>query len=142
MPILELAQSSPLIETVTRKDYGMSAEEILNGRLARMVSNGLQVITICNHGSGRSYNVAKELTQRGIGSVCLLGGFDGLNEHTDPFSLSPIYYELNQVPNIGIILTKEEQLYYISQINQLRAFRYSSSESAIRSLIALTTDEY
>lgn len=133
----EIHKPSPIVETLVRKDYGISTEEIINGRLSRMVSNGLQVVTICNHGSGRSYNVAKELTLQGIGSVCLQGGFDGLNENTDPLSLSPIYYELNQVPNLGIILTREEQLYYIHQINQLRAFRYTSSESAIRSLLVL-----
>lgn len=137
----EIPQPSPIFETLTRKDYGINTEEILNGRLARMVSNGLQVVTICNHGSGRSYNVAKELTLQGIGAVCLQGGFDGLNEHTDPYSLPPIYYELNQVPNVGIILTREEQLYYLSQINQLRAFRYGSSESAVRSLLALISGE-
>lgn len=106
-----------------------------------MVSNGLQVVTICNHGSGRSYNVAVELTQQGVASVCLKGGFDGLYERTDQSQLSPIYYELNQVPNIGIILTREEQLYYLPLINQLRAFRYTTSEGAIQSLYTMVTEE-
>lgn len=141
MPRAELPNSSPIIETVERKDYGISTEEVLNGRLSRMVTKGLQVVTICNHGSGRSYNVARELSLQGIPSVCLQRGLDGLYEHTDPLSLSPIYYELNQVPNLGIILTREEQLYYIHQINQLRAFRYNSSESAVQSLLAMIKPE-
>ena len=137
----EIPNPSPITETIARKNYGISTEEIMNGRLARMVTNGLQVVTICNHGSGRSYNVAKELTEMGIGSVCLQGGLDGLTENTDPYLLPPIFYELNLAPNVGIILTREEQLFYVNVINNLRAFRYSSSESAIQSLMTLIRGE-
>lgn len=137
----EIPSSPPLLESLGWKDYGITTEEIMNGRLMRMVNNGLQVVTLCNHGSGRSYNVARDLSVQGVPSVCVRGGFDGLVEHPDPLSLSPIYYELNQVPNLAIILTREEQIYYLHQINQLRAFRYNSSESAIQSLLTMIPNE-
>lgn len=133
----EIPKSPPLIETLPRKNYGISPEEIISGRLARMADNGLQVVTICNHGSGRSYNVAKTLTERGIASVCLKGGLDGLGELGDIHAPSPIYYEINLIPNVAVILTPEEQYMYIQQINQLRAYRYTSSDGAIQSLLRM-----
>ncbi|MDP4010905.1 MAG: hypothetical protein Q8P72_01615 [Candidatus Roizmanbacteria bacterium] len=125
---------STIFEAISQRNYGVTLEEVHAGYLAICVEKGLQAVTICNHGSGRSYNVAKALTEEGFPTVCLMGGLDRLQTEIDTFELGRVSYELNEVPNLAVILTHAEQRAYGSIISQMRVLRYVNSEGAIRSM--------
>jgi len=83
----ELAQL-PKDRTVVLLDV-RSAEEFAEGSIPgarnvlperlqdEVIPNGALVVTVCNHGGGRSQGAAKSLRERGIDARFLVGGVKG-----------------------------------------------------------------
>lgn len=136
-----LNQSSEICRLVQSRNHIITPEEVLGSELEHLLANGLQVLTICNDGSGRSLNAARSLTdQHGIPAVHLQGGLNrlvtdqNLNEH-----LHCLIYTINTVPVIPIILTRLEIFYYLNVLNQFRASKFSSSTSAVDGVLSRYT---
>jgi rhodanese-related sulfurtransferase len=83
----ELAQL-PKDRTVVLLDV-RSAEEFAEGSIPgarnvapdrlrdEVVPHGALVVTVCNHGGGRSQGAAKQLRERGVDAKYLIGGVKG-----------------------------------------------------------------
>lgn len=112
---------------------GISIDPINNFReLDTLLRNGLQVVAICNDGSGRSRNVADELNRRNILSARLEGGLNQFLKDTS--NLAFVATILTSVPNIAVILVPDEYQLFNGLLTNLRAFRYSTSDQAIASM--------
>ena len=122
--------------------YQISPRRILNREIEK-IKGGLQVLTVCNDGSGRSRRVAAELNKTGIVAYSLKGGLAKV--HSDPKVaehqnfLAGIINE--EVPYVAVILTREETKLYLNFLSMLRRYQYSQSEVAIKSLMELIKGE-
>lgn len=119
-----------------RRD-GITIDQIMAGKLDDYVAKGLQVLTMCNDGSGRSLNVETSLNHVGIPSIRLAGGLKQFLDPSKSDKFVLVSSSINRVPNVAVILTLEERNLFNFQLQNLRAFRYLNSASAIKSIIRM-----
>lgn len=127
-----MAEVSPILDSLERRNHTISIDSVVNGKLEEMIERGLKVMALCNDGTGRSHRVAEELSKKGIPAVSLEEGLKTIDKssHLYPYLLD----QINKVPMVAIVLTKEEQGLFNGILQNLRAHRYTSSDSAIESL--------
>lgn len=127
------------MDRLHRKNFKLTAEEILSGKLEPLLEQGLQVVTICNNGTGRSKNVAHALsTTHHIPSIHMDGGLTSINENADIYCQRGYLFSLlNQVPELVVILTHMEIVEYLNYLNQLYAIRFTDSQAAILSMMQI-----
>ncbi len=128
--------NSELFNHFNQCGCSVSAEELFCGQLDNLILRGLRVLTLCNDGSGRSVNVANDLTYKyGIPSVRLSGGIKQFFENGNLSSCkSGASFVINKTPNIAVILTPEEIKIYYNFISNLRCSKYPNSNAAIESI--------
>lgn len=127
-----MAEVSPILDSLERRNHTISIDSVVNGKLEEMIERGLKVMALCNDGTGRSHRVAEELSKKGIPAVSLEEGLKTIDKssHLYPYLLD----QINKVPMVAIVLTIEEQGLFNGILQNLRAHRYTSSDSAIESL--------
>ncbi len=119
---------------LNRHESKIDIEYILNGGLAKLIDSGLLVVTLCNDGSGRSLIVATRLNQNHIPAVAVSSGLVKISDSYSTDALTHIFWELNRVNILAVILTKEEVSNYYTLLSQLKAMIFKNSESAVASI--------
>jgi hypothetical protein len=125
-----------ILERLEIRTYQITPAEILGCKLSSLREQGLQVLAICNNGTGRSRVVAEDLSRNhGIPAAYMLGGLTALCENPEMVSQrGMLFYLLNEVPLLAVILTKQERVMYLQLLNQLKAYWYPESSKAIESI--------
>ena len=126
---------SGILQVLESRKYAVTQEEIFSGSFERLIERGLRVLTLCYDGTGRSKTTADTLSLKfGIPSARLERGIKGVEFDLDKSSLPFLITALNSCPNVAIILTAEELSMHNWLISQLRAYRYNTSDAAVRSI--------
>lgn len=117
-------------------NYSIDLHAVDTGRIFALANCGLQVVTICNDGTGRSQVAASTLTSKhDIPSVCISGGLRELtadeNSHIFPYLL---WSAESRAITLAVILTQQERLYYLKHLLTFPHNWYEDSDKALISL--------
>ncbi|MHA2055535.1 MAG: hypothetical protein ACW99F_18305 [Candidatus Hodarchaeales archaeon] len=72
------------------------------------IQGGFHTIAICEHGIGRSFKHAEELSSKGKPSVFLEGGLDRLNQMSNSQLKSKVIKQIRVFPNREIVVGRKE----------------------------------
>jgi hypothetical protein len=124
-------------------DYAVTYDYLIKSQLTDLLSGGLQVVTLCNDGSDRSFDVARDLTNDfGVPAISVLKGLSHLRNDKETAQCFPFFVQvMSSVPFPVVILTKLEVFMFCSQINQFKKYLYSSSAKAIEGITRMVRNE-
>jgi hypothetical protein len=100
--------------------YALSIDE-LDG-VKELVGQGLKIITICNHGIGRSFALAELFSEMGFPSMFIEGGFETISDLSSK-EMSEVVSKLALVPHIFVTLTEQEIGAFSDSINAINLGR-------------------
>lgn len=112
------------------RQYSVTWRNLCSGKVNRLTSRG-GVCFLCNDGSGRSRNAAEIISsQYEIPGIYFNQGLKHISDPRYEKSLPYIYYELNKLLYLSVILTPEEVRMFQPVLFHLSCYIYADSCTA------------
>lgn len=108
----------PICEALFKVNHTLSWQDVRDGAISLLIPNGLMGVSLCQHGTGRSYNAAVELTKLNVPTVCIDRGISGL-KCAETYERMLAISLIQCVPHIMVFMTQAEAKDYYSVISQL-----------------------
>jgi hypothetical protein len=121
-----------LAKYLDQNRYVLKHSEVRAGKAQELIDMGLEIMTVCYAGQGRSPLVAELLNRSDIPAIALSGGIKTLGSELEG---SELIKELNKFPKISVILDWAERRDYQSQLAHLNVCHtFDTFEIALRQL--------
>ena len=116
-------------------------KDLCKGRVSHETNTGIWVGFVCNDGSGRSFNAAKNLViSYGINGFYFRQGLKHIIDAHWGITLPYTIQRLNEIAYLTAILTSEEVKYFYPIISQISCYTFSNSILAATEMAYIVTN--